>query len=231
MLISARMKALPLMLATSLLLFSCSDPGAYTPEYMKEDSPLDPPGTAEARAAARQKLVKEGIYVDGAVIDVKEGKAFLFRRNPDHSEDPGGRMVKSEKAKILSCEGTYYFVEMEDGQRGFLRESDLVDPVSMLTTTENFLPDGQGIFPGTDPAATGLLPDASLQFGENRILTTNQNGRNVEVVGTKTNKSQAFEEAKRQVESGQALPSVVPAPAYTGEDVPYEPLPTPTSSH
>ena len=228
------MKPVYLLLASTLFLTSCSifEEGEYTPEYLKEDSPLDPPGTAEAREAARRKLVKEGMFVDGAKIDVRDGKAFLFNRNPDHSEDPGGRMVKTEQAKILSCEGTYYFVEVDGGKRGFLRESDFVDPVSMLTTTGDFLPDGQGILPGMEPGATGsILPSAELQISETETLTTNETGRTVVVVGTKSDKADAFEEAKRRVEEGQALPSVsgnnVSAPA---EDVPFEPLPAPTGA-
>lgn len=229
------MKPFYLLLATSLLLTSCSlfEKGEYTPEYLKEDSPLDPPGAAAARAEARRKLVKEGMFVDGAKIDVRDGKAFLFNRNPDHSEDPGGRMVKTEKAKIIACEGTYYFVETDDGKRGFLRESDFVDPVSMLTTTGDFLPDGQGILPGMEPGATGsLLPDAELQIGENQTLTTNKSGRTVVVVGTTTDKSAAFEEAKRQVESGESLPNATePAAGHTPvEDIPFEPLPEPAAS-
>lgn len=236
MLTSARMKPIYLLLVAATLLSSCSwmegvfAPGEYTPEYLKEDSPLDPPGTAAAREAARKKLVKEGLYVDGAEIDVRDGKAFLFDRNPDHVADTGGRMVKTEKAKILSCEGTYYFVEVEGGKRGFLRESDFVDPVSMLTTTGDFLPDGQGIMPGMEPGATGsILPEGELQIGENQTLTTNKTGRTVVVVGTTTDKSAEFEEAKRQVESGQTLPGSTPAASSAPvEDVPYEPLPEPS---
>ena len=227
------MKPLYLLLAFPLLFTSCSlfEEGEYTPEYLKEESPLDPPGTAEAREAARRKLVKEGLFVTGADIDVRDGKAFLFNRNPDHVEDAGGRMVKTEKAKILSCEGTYYFVEVDGGKRGSVRESDVVDPVSMLTTTGNFLPDGQGILPGMEPGATGsILPGAELQIGENQTLTTNQTGRTVVVVGTKSDKANAFEEAKRQVEEGKALPAAsTPLPAPM-EDVPFEPLPAPAGS-
>lgn len=224
------MKPFYLLLTSAVLLSSCSwvqsvfSEGEYTPEYLKEDSPLDPPGTAAAREEARRKLVKEGMFVDGAEIEVRDGKAFLFNRNPDHSEDPGGRMVKSQKAKILSCEGTYYFVEMVDGgKRGFLRESDFVDPVSMLTTTTGeLLPAEQGILPG----ATGnVLPDAELQIGENQTLTTNKVGRTVVVVGTTTDKSAAFEEAKRKVESGKSLPAESAA-----ADEEYEPLPEPSAS-
>lgn len=230
------MKPVYLLTAAAVLLSSCSwfegvfSSGEYTPEYLKEASPLDPPGTAEAREAARRKLVKEGMFVEGAEIEVKEGKAFLFNRNPDHSEEPGGRMVQTEKAKIIACEGSYYFVEVDGGKRGFLRESDLVDPVSMLTTTAGFLPDGQGLFPGTEPGAVGsMIPGAELQIDENQTLTTSQTGRTVLVVGTKTDKSKEFEEAKRQVESGEALPSSSSTYEDAG-DVPYEPLPSPSGS-
>lgn len=230
------MKPLYLLLSSVILLSSCSwvknscnwvqkafSPGEYTPEYLKEDSPLDPPGTAAAREEARKKLVKEGMFTTGAEIDVRDGKAFLFNRNPDHSDSPGGRMVKTEKAKVLSCEGTYYFVEVDGGKRGFLRESDFVDPVSMLTTTTSeFLPAEQGILPG----ATGnVLPDAELQIGDNQTLTTNKVGRTVVVVGTKDDKAADFEEAKRKVEAGQSLPGAASAASEE-----YEPLPEPSAS-
>lgn len=225
------MKPALLLPAFAVLLSSCSwveevfTSADYTPEYLKEDSPLDPPGTAEARAEARRKLVKEGLFVDGASIEVRDGKAFLFKLNPDHAEDPGGRMVKTEKAKILSCEGTYYFVEVDGGKRGYMRESDFIDPVSMLTTTGDFLPDGQGILPGMEPGATGsIMPEAELQIGDNQVYTTNKTGRPVVVVGTGTEKDAAFEEAKRKVDSGKTLP------AAAEETTPYEPLPEPSAS-
>lgn len=225
---SSCMKPLYLLLASAVLLSSCSvvknvfSAGEYTPEYLKEDSPLDPPGTAAAREEARRKLVKEGLFMTGAEIDVRDGKAYLFNRNPDYSDSPGGRMVKSEKAKILSCEGTYYFVEVDGGKRGFLRESDFVDPVTMLTTTSDFLPAEQGILPG----ATGnVLPDAELQIGDNQTLTTNKVGRTVVVVGTKDDKADDFEAAKREVESGKSLPAAAPV-----VDEEYEPLPEPSAS-
>ena len=202
------MKLTLTLFAVATVLTSCSwlkrmaEPGEYSPAYLQEESALDPPGAAAAREEARRKLVKEGMFVPGAEIEVKEGKAFLFTRNPDHVPETGGRMIKTAKAKILSCEGTYYFVEAEEGQRGFLRESDFVDPVSMLTTTGSFLPDGQGILPGAAPTDGGtVLQDGTLDIGDNKTLTTNENGRTVVVVGKKTDKSDKFEEEKRRIEA------------------------------
>lgn len=202
------MKLTLTLFAVATVLTSCSwlkrmaEPGEYSPAYLQEESALDPPGAAAAREAARRKLVKDGMFVPGAEIEVKEGKAFLFTRNPDHVPETGGRMIKTAKAKILSCEGTYYFVEAEEGQRGFLRESDFVDPVSTLTTTGNFLPDGQGILPeGGATDGGSVLQDGTLDIGDNKTLTTNENGRTVVVVGKKTDKSTEFEEAKRRIEA------------------------------
>lgn len=233
MLSCARMKPLHLLLAASFVLSSCSwldgmfDSDDYLPEYMKEASPMDPPGTAEAREALRQKLVKEGQFVNGAEIDVRDGKAFLFRRNPDYSEDPGGRMVQAEKAKIMSCEGTYYFVETSNGKRGYMRESDFVDPISMLTVTGDFLPDNQGILPDTLPGEGGIFPGSSLDLGDNKTLTSNETGRIVKVVDKKTEQSDAFEEAKRRIEEAQ---NARPTPSAVSDDFEYEPLPAPKRS-
>lgn len=227
------MKPLHLLLISTFALTSCSwledvfGSEEYLPEYMKEASPLDPPGTAEAREALRQKLVKEGQFVTGAEIDVRDGKAFLFRSNPDYSENPGGRMVQAEKAKIMSCEGTYYFVETNTGKRGYMRESDFVDPISMLTVTGEFLPDGQGILPGTMPGENAIFPGSSLDLGDNKTLTSNETGRIVKVVDKKTEQSDAFEEAKRRIEAAQQAQPTTPA---VQDDFEYEPLPTPKRS-
>ena len=46
-----------LSLALGLAACNSNDNKAYLPEYLKPDSPLDPPGTAEARAAMRAKIL------------------------------------------------------------------------------------------------------------------------------------------------------------------------------
>ena len=216
------MKLTLTLFAVATVLTSCSwlkrmtEPGEYSPAYLQAESALDPPGAAAAREEARRKLVKDGIFVTGAQIDVKEGKAFLFTRNPDHVPETGGRMVKTTKAKILSCEGSYYFVEVDSGQRGFLRESDLVDPASTLVTTSGVVPDGQGILPSGDATDGGtVLQDGTLDLGDNKTLTTNENGRTVVVVGKKTGKTSEFEEAKRRIEAASE-DAPLPEPAASG---------------
>lgn len=163
-----RMKALHLLPAISLLLASCSwlqspyESADYTPEYMKEDSPLDPPGTSEARAAMRKARVKDGAFATGSEAEVRDGKAYLFHLNPDYSPSTGGRMVNAKTAKIMFCEGTYYFVETNEGKRGYMRESDFVDPFA-IDPNAQFLPDGQGILPPVEgaPDANTALPFSS----------------------------------------------------------------------
>ena len=167
MLLYSGMRALHLILATSLLLTSCNwvqtvfESTDYTPEYLKEDSPLDPPGTADARAAMRKARVKEGLFATGSEVQIRDGKAYLFNLNPDYSESTGGRMVNAQTAKIVSCEGTYYFVETNEGKRGYMRESDFVDPFAVDPNAQ-FLPDGQGILPPVEGAEnTSSLPFSS----------------------------------------------------------------------
>lgn len=214
------------------MLNSCSlfDPEErdYTPEYLREDSPLDPPGTAEARAALRAKLVKEGAFAPGEQLEVQQGKVFLFYRNPDHSHDTSGRMVDAVSARIISCEGLYYFVETDGGKKGYLRESDLVSPVKTLISTQTEL------FPGGEMP---MLPEnwgddaASAPDGAQKIMTTSS-GRTVVVVKKKSDKSAEFEARKKQLDAaaGQRLggdsqggvgtplpdPASVPLPEPTG---------------
>ena len=69
------MKPLVTISLLSMTLFtSCSvmerlsSPGEYTPIYLEEPSPLDPPGMDAIRAEARAKYVKEGLYKDGETL-------------------------------------------------------------------------------------------------------------------------------------------------------------------
>lgn len=211
------------------LLNSCSlfnpEEQDYTPEYLRKDSPLDPPGTAEARAALRAKLVKEGTYAPGEQLDIQQGKVFLFYRNPDHSHDTSGRMVEAASARIVSCEGLYYFVETDNGKKGYLRESDLVSPIKTLIATDN---NGQ-LFP------EGSMPALPENWGEEsgaatdgaQRLMTNSSGRTV-VVKKKNACSEEFEERKKQFDAapGKNLSNGAAAPL---PDPASEPLPEPTA--
>ncbi len=234
------MKPLYLSLVGVLLLSSCSimERGEYMPLYLQEPSPLDPPGTADAREEMRKQRVKEGIFKDGETPEVQQGKAFLLDRNPDYTADPKGRMVETETVKILSCEGMYYFVEAENGKRGFLRETDMVNPVALMPTT----PVDVGPMPtgdGTLPIDSGILPfepapEATATPGADTRLRTNKDGRTVVIVGKKTEKNEEFEAKKRALESGQSLDGTeqaIPAtaPAYEDEDEDV-PLPEPAGS-
>ena len=222
------MKPSVLLLSVALLLTSCDvfKRGEYTPLYLQPESPLDPPGTAEARAKMRAERVKEGIFAVGATPEVQQGKAFLLDRNPDYAENPSGRMVATGTVKVLSCEGTYYFVEAEDGKRGFLRESDMVRPITLVSTSD-FVPlPGEGLMPGAD----GLLPfeQAPLNQGGAPQLRVNDDGRTVVVVGKKSDKSREFEERRRALESDMSAGDGASVPAVE-EDLDAA-LPDPTGS-
>lgn len=218
------MKLLPLVLVPVLFLCSCSllEKGEYVPEYLKEASPLDPPGTDAARAAERAKRVKEGIFETGSTQKVNEGKVFLFKRNPDFDEDVTGKMINTENAKIISCEGLYYFVEVDDGSKGFLRESDMQSPVKHLVSTTEMN------FPGMDPnaPADAMFPEPGeiIELDTNQKLMTNSVGRTVVVAKKQSDKSDAFEARKKALLEGKSLDSVpLPDPANV-------PLPEPTGS-
>lgn len=231
------MKILFLVLVGLMVLPSCKavkrlvKPGEYSPEYLREDSPLDPPGMAAARRAERERLVKDGKYREGESVDVQQGKVYLFNRNPDLNSEASGEMVKTERAKVISCEGLYYFVETDDGRKGFIRESDFVNPVRLVSTSEfPGLGEGNPAWTGT---AEGLLPggaegEPEVALPGNQKLMTNENGRTVVVVSKKSERSQEFEAKKRALSEGESAPASDSSSSEA--DPPYEPLPAPSAS-
>ena len=210
------MKPLVTISLLSMTLFtSCSvmerlsSPGEYTPIYLEEPSPLDPPGMDAIRAEARAKYVKEGLYKDGETLEVQQGKAFLFNRNPDYYEGAKGRMIQTVNARIISCEGLYYFVELDDGSKGFLRETDFVNPVKLVSSSlENLLPEESWDTPG------------SLD-GEQQVMT-NTSGRAVLVVKKTTKKTDEFNARRRELLNKQTADEALPTPT--------EELPEPAGS-
>ncbi len=223
------MKPLYLPLFGAMLLSSCSvfERGEYTPLYLQEPSPLDPPGTEEARAQMRAERVKEGIFAVGSTPELQQGKAFLLDRNPDYIADPSGRLVEAPTVTVLSCEGTYYFVETPDGKRGFLRETDMVNPVTLVSTAD-FVPlPGEGILPSDG----GVLPfeAAPAPAGDGARLHTNEDGRTVLIVGKKSEKTAEFEAQRKALEGGKSLDGAEAAqPQAPAED--DDALPEPSGS-
>lgn len=204
-----------LSLLSMTLLTSCSvlerlsTPGEYTPIYLEEPSPLDPPGMDAIRAEARAKYVKEGLYKDGETLEVQQGKAFLFNRNPDYYEGAKGRMIQTANARIISCEGLYYFVELDDGSKGFLRETDFVNPVKLVSNSiENLLPEESW----DTPASMG---------GEQQIITSTS-GRAVLVVKKTSKKTDEFNARRRELLNKQSADDALPTPT--------EELPEPAGS-
>ena len=191
---------------------SLTTPGEYMPLYLQEPSPLDPPGMEAKRAEARAKYVKEGLYADGETLDVQQGKAFLFNRNPDYYEGAQGRMVDTATARIISCEGLYYFVEIEDGSKGFLRETDFVNPVKLVSTAET------GFLPPVEDWA-----DSEPMDGDQTIMT-NDTGRAVLVVSKKSRKTDEFEARRRELQKSPAVEDDGGLPTPTAE------LPEPAGS-
>ena len=204
-----------LSLLSMTLFTSCSvgerlsTPGEYTPIYLEEPSPLDPPGMDAIRAEARAKYVKEGLYKDGETLEVQQGKAFLFNRNPDYYEGAKGRMIQTANARIISCEGLYYFVELDDGSKGFLRETDFVNPVKLVSSSlENLLPEESWDTPGP-------------LDGEQQVMTKTS-GRAVLVVKKTTKKTDEFNARRRELLNKQTADEALPTPT--------EELPEPAGS-
>ncbi len=209
------MKLLPVVIVAALLLPSCSwakkqfKRGEYSPEYLREDSALDAPGVSAARAEQRNRLVKEGAFGVGESVEVQQGRVFLLDRNPDTTTDPSGSMVSASTAKILSCEGLYYFVELDNGKRGFLRESDLVTPLPQQQPAAQLVPTGEApVMSGTEADVFGMgETPGPVQLEGNQTLTTNEDGRSVILVGKKTDRTDEFEARKKAMESGAAAPA------------------------
>lgn len=201
----------------------------YLPIYLQKPSPMDPPGMDHIREEARKKLVKEGMYPTGDTVEVQHGKAYLFYRNPDNTSDTEGRMVDAKSAKILSCEGLYYFVETDGGDKGFLRETDFVSPIQMVGTGINdmgMMPGVDGI-PGEVPfMGTGsMFPEEGVPVpGNTEQLMTDRDGRTVLVVGRASEKTDAFEQRRRELEAAaqqnqsQGGPEDAPLPEPAGGD-------------
>lgn len=214
------------------MLVSChlfNKKGDNTPEYMRESSALDGPGAEAARAALRDKLVKDGSFAVGDTLDVQQGKVYLFNRNPDNDTTARGQMVESATAKIISCEGLYYYVELEDGDKGYLRESDLVNPVKLVSTNDSLMPDG-GVTPGPDGWGDGVQQPDVVELDSNQKLMTNDAGRTVVVVNKKSDRTDEFEARKKAMENGQAAPIPEPSSAELPTPAADVPLPEPAGS-
>lgn len=182
------------MLPSCSMLEGLTTPGEYMPIYLQEPSPLDPPGMEAVRAEARAKYVKEGLYADGETLEVQHGKAYLFNRNPDYYEGADGRMVDTSSARIISCEGLYYFVEIDDGSKGFLRETDFVNPVKLVSTAME-----GDLLPTAALPPVGDWSDPAPMDGDQTIMT-NETGRTVLIVSKKSKKSDEFEARRRELQ-------------------------------
>jgi len=138
--------SLSLVLLSTCLLSSCftsNSPKEFTPSYLKKDSNLDKPGTASARAAERNKRKKDGAFALDANYALHGGKVFLFKMNPEYADSASGKTYKAKTAKVIFCEGTYYFVELDTKERGYIQETSMV-PIRSLMGDMSLTMDGFG---------------------------------------------------------------------------------------
>lgn len=218
----ARMRKLLLLpvLAVGLMSACTHSIPDNTPEYLKEASPLDPPGTEDARKALRDKVVKQGAFSPGDTPEVQQGKVYLFDRNPDYDPHASGRMLEAKKVTVRSCEGLYYFVTLEDGNNGYLRESDMLAPVTLVNNQPGVL------FPGeasAEPLPMEMPVMETVALDANQKLMTNTAGRTVVVVSKKSSRSDDFEARKKAMMEAAAAE----AQAQPAADPKHEPLPEP----
>lgn len=219
---------LPVLLLTSLLLLSsCSlfKPAESLPEYLREDSPLDPPGTAAARAEMRAKYLKEGIYAKGDRVDIFGGRIVLFDRNPERESNIKARSIETGTVKVIACEGTYYFVEADGGEMGYAKETDLFNPAAMP-----LLPEGQEPFGPLVPGDGQLIPGvpgadgAGVDIGGNQRLMQDADGHSVIITPSSSQRSSEFAARERALQQGQSLPA-------SGEDEGSDELPPSSLDH
>lgn len=220
------------LLAGAVALSSCSTlkkitkRGEYHPEYLNQGSALDGPGVAAAREAQRKALEQEGSFAPGDTPEVQQGKVYLFDRNPDKDSSAAGKMVTTEKATIISCQGLYYFVQVDDGSKGFLRDTDLVKPVQLVSTNPELLPNGET--PGPDPDADAN-PLQEVPLDANQTLMTNSAGRTVMVVNKQSEGNSEFEARRKALQEGKEMPAAADKPAAPATTAADAALPEPAS--
>ena len=168
-------RPLSLLLLGSFFLSSCSslnDPKSFTPNYLKEDSNLDKPGVAAARAAERAKRKKDGAFTINSEYALQGGKVFLFKMNPEYSESASGKNYEAKSAKVIFCEGTYYFVELDTKERGYIQATSMINPIPLMSELPltmdgvewgEVLPISESM--GINSAAEPLFPDDATPQG------------------------------------------------------------------
>ncbi len=229
---------LPLM--SGVLLTSCkSSLKNFTPAHLIAPHPNDAPGIEISRKAERDKREKEGRYKIGEELPVAGGKAMLFMSNPDYDvrTKPVGKLVEATSAKVIFCEGLYYFVETNNQDRGYIRETDLspaqlsdaLPEPSSSHFSRSSSPAGSSaspsVYPGDIeplPAETGppsLFPGAGgllLGGDEQGPTATTQSGRVVNIRTRDTGRGKDFEEVKASLErheqESKAAPKGIPTP-------------------
>ncbi len=225
----------------SLCLVSCkSSFKGYTPAYLIPDTALDAPGVGASRKMERDKRRKDGLYEVGEVRPVRGGKAMLFMSNPDYDQHikPVGELIEATTAKVIFCEGLYYFVETDNKDRGYMRESDLAakaaeTPSEQVMSTEGIIsvPTDYSIsdfstLPGADSG--GLFPEggALINGGDSSTATT-ESGRVVNIKSRDTGKSEDFERMRDKIGQGaDKQPESSPSPSDNQSSIPDLPMPT-----
>ncbi len=234
-------------LMSGLILSSCkSSLKNFTPAHLIAPHPNDAPGIEISRKAERDKREKEGRYKIGEELPVAGGKAMLFMSNPDYDTKtkPVGKLVEATSAKVIFCEGLYYFVETNNQDRGYIRETDLSpatlgdalpEPSSSNIgggAPAGFSSSAPSIYPGdiaplpVEAGPPSLFPGAGglLLGGEDQGATaTTQSGRVVNIKTRDTGRNKDFEKMKASLEKheneAKAGPKVIPTPE------PLPPLP------
>ncbi len=230
------MKLVPLILAlSSMLIPACKNSLMNnTPMHLQVDRSDDPPGLASQRKEMRDKREKSGTYTKDEQVYISNGKAMFFRHNPDYYTNPEAQMVESQTAKVIFCEGLYYFVEAATGERGYIRESDFAPkeyglpdsslgimgelgvPTAPLDGVEyNPTMDNSGLFPGGGE----LLPGGEQPAPPKQLQERN------------TGRSQDFEKAKDSIKDNKPAPAITPPSRPTAPAQPAAPsLPEPSGS-
>lgn len=118
-------KAVPLILSSSLLV-SCSwfKNNPSDPQFQRQTTATDPVGIEYHREDAR-KRAEEGRFMPGSEVSVREGKAYMFDRNPGVHPDALGTMREADKVKVVFNDGRYTKVKLSTGKEAWVHERDL----------------------------------------------------------------------------------------------------------
>lgn len=176
-------------------------------------SALDPVGL-EFHKQEAARLAAESKYKPNDQITLRNTQTMLFDRNPQ-KYTASGDVIASSSATVIKSEGMFIKVKMDNGQIGYINESDVIDPM------ENF---GFGDYGAGSDSMPAFLSDESLLPPLTPRSETPDNGKTVSPELPKP----SAESSATPIPAPAPAP-ITPAAAPASTDVP-PPLPAPSAA-